>query len=57
MTDKNKPLNYRTLTLGALREISAIAVSALKTNSRDIADWREDIDRIAAIAAQQGDAA
>ena len=41
----------------ALKEIGAIAVSAAKTNSRYIADWREDIDRIAAIAAQEGDAA
>ena len=38
----------------ALKEIGVIAVSAAKTNSRDLADWREDIDRIAAIAAQQG---
>lgn len=38
----------------ALKEIGAIAVSALKTNSRDIADWREDIDQIAARAAQKG---
>ena len=38
----------------ALKEIGAIAVSALETNSRYIADWREDIDRIAAIAAQKG---
>ena len=41
--------------LDALKQVCAIAVSAAKTNSRDIADWREDIDRIAAIAAQQGD--
>ena len=41
--------------LDALKEIGAIAVSALETNSRYIADWREDIDRIAAIAAQKGD--
>ena len=54
---ENQPLNYHTLTLDALKEISTIAVSALKTNSRDIADWREDMDRIAAIAAQEGDAA
>ena len=38
----------------ALKEIGAIAVSALETNSRYIADWREDIGRIAAIAVQQG---
>lgn len=38
----------------ALKKAGAIAVSAAKTNSRDIADWREDMDRIAAIAAQQG---
>lgn len=38
----------------ALQRAGAIAVSAAKTNSRDIADWREDMDRIAAIAAQQG---
>ena len=38
----------------ALKKAGAIAVSAAKTNSRDIADWREDIDRIAAIAAQEG---
>lgn len=43
--------------LDALKQVCAIAVSAAKTNSRDIADWREDMDRIAAIAAQQGDAA
>lgn len=55
-TNENPPLNYRTLTPGALRKISTIAVSALKTNSRDIADWREDMDRIAAIAVQQGGA-
>lgn len=41
----------------ALKQVCAIAVSAAKTNSRDIADWREDMDRIAAIAAQKGDAA
>lgn len=52
--NENTPLNYRTLTLDALKEISTIAVSALKTNSRDNADWREDMDRIAAIAAQKG---
>lgn len=40
----------------ALQRAGAIAVSAAKTNSRDIADWREDMDRIAAIAAQQGGA-
>ena len=40
--------------LDALKEIGAIAVSAAKTNSRYIADWREDMDRIAAIAAQEG---
>lgn len=39
--------------LDALKQVCAIAVSAAKTNSRDIADWREDIDRIAAIAAQK----
>ena len=38
----------------ALKQVCAIAVSAAKTNSRDIADWREDMDRIAAIAAQKG---
>ena len=38
----------------ALKKTGAIAVSALETNSRYIADWREDIDRIAAIAAKQG---
>ena len=42
--------------LDALKKAGAIAVSAAKTNSRDIADWREDMDRIAAIAAQQGGA-
>ena len=41
----------------ALKEIGAIAVSALETNSRYIADWREDMDRIADIAAQEGGAA
>lgn len=41
--------------LDALKKAAAIAVSAVKTNSRDIADWREDMDRIAAIAAQQGE--
>ena len=41
----------------ALKKVCAIAVSAAKTNSRDIADWREDMDRIAAIAAQEGGAA
>ena len=41
----------------ALKQVCAIAVSALKTNSRDIADWREDMDRIAAIAAPEGGAA
>ena len=40
--------------LDALKQVCAIAVSAAKTNSRDIADWREDMDRIAAIAAKQG---
>ena len=40
--------------LHALKQVCAIAVSAAKTNSRDIADWREDMDRIAAIAAQKG---
>ena len=40
--------------LDALKQVCTIAVSAAKTNSRDIADWREDMDRIAAIAAQKG---
>ena len=38
----------------ALKKAGAIAISAVKTNSRDIADWRDDMDRIAAIAAQRG---
>lgn len=42
--------------LDALKKAGAIAVSALETNSRDIADWREDIDQIAARAAQKGGA-
>lgn len=40
--------------LDALKKAGSIAVSAVKTNSRDIADWRDDMDRIAAIAGQQG---
>ena len=40
--------------LDALKKAGSIAVSAVKTNSRDIADWRDDMDRIAAIAAKQG---
>ena len=39
--------------LDALKQVCAIAVSATKTNSRDIADWREDMYRIAAISAQK----
>ena len=53
-TRKQDKARIRQL-VGALKKAGYIAAIAVKTNSRDIADWRDDMDCIAAIAAQPGE--